>query len=372
MKLLPLILLLLPATGYSEEQMAPLREPSTQTANTPAPASVSPAQPAALANTRPEARGSMNDRLAQLLLEAEPQLGKLEPWQKQLFEEEAVPQAQRFVKNYTGSTAEFDFDGIKNYIRFHAPEVLRRIDGKVLGLLKVDPSCSKCADAKDAIKVMMSERVRRRGLEVTWLATEDLTSESLSERELEDRLVTQVGSQPEGPAGALSVHLRAAPVDDIDTAHADDKRLQVLTFLYVKDASGHELSKSQGKLEVFDTEPLNTVTARLLTDAFTDLGARQKKMEQDIATSGKAEVEIEVSGIRNYELYSKVQRALATSLKDEGAIEPRKISRGRAVFALTTSKSADKIRNQLLNVRTDQETLTIRGISDQQIHMELK
>jgi hypothetical protein len=381
---LPLLALILisapsfadPATSSrAPASMAPpSRAPATQITQ-PAqgqPAAQGTTQPPELANTAPEARNTMAERLKTALLAIEPELGHLEPWQKQILEEEAAPQAQRFIKNYTGSSADVDFDSLKNFLHFHAPELLRRVDGKVLGLLKIDATCAKCVENREQIKTMISDRIRRRGLEVTWLTTEDLTAPALPERELEDKLMELANTQAGGPVGAISVHLRTAPVDDIDTAHADDKRLQVLTFLYMKDPNGHELSRNEGKLEVFDTEPLDLVTGRLLTDAFTDLGARVKKFEQDIATSGKAEVEIEVSGIRGYDLYNQVQAALARSLKDEGNIEPRKISRGRAVFALVTSKPAEKIKSQLGNVRLEQSTLLMRGVSQQTIQMELK
>src|SRR5262249_44471658 len=73
-----------------------------------------------LTATERQARNAATDRIKGALLEAEPQLGHLEPWQKVLFEEEAVPQAQRFIRNYTGSSADIDFDSLKNYLRFHA------------------------------------------------------------------------------------------------------------------------------------------------------------------------------------------------------------------------------------------------------------
>jgi hypothetical protein len=353
----------------------PSRSPSTEiTPSAQAPGAPAPgSQPTEVTNTAPEAKNALSERLRTALLAIEPELGHLEPWQKQILEEEAAPQAQRFIKNYTGSTADIDFDSLKNFLHFHAPELLRRVDGKVLGLLKVDSTCAKCVQSKELIKTMMSERIRRRGLDITWLTTEDLTAPALPERELEEKLTTMANTQADGPVGAISVHLRTAPIDDIDTAHADDKRLQVLTFLYMKDPNGHELSRNEGKLEVFDTEAtLDVVTGRLLTDAFTDLGAREKKFEQDIATSGKAEVEIEVTGIKGYDGYNQVQIALARSLREEGALETRKISRGKAVFAIVTSKPAEKIKAQIGTVRTDSGPLLMRGVSQQTIQLEMK
>jgi hypothetical protein len=384
MSALALALLLVSAPSFADPTTAPAapsrspaavappsRSPSTSV-EPAAGASATPGQPVELTNTGPETRNAQAERLKTALLSIEPQLGHLEPWQKQILEEEAAPQAQRFIKNYTGSTADVDFDSLKNFLHFHAPELLRRVDGKLLGLLKIDPTCAKCVEEKELIKTMMTDRIHRRGLEISWLTTEDLTAPALPERELHDKLVELTNTASDGPVGAIAVHLRTAPIDDIDTAHADDKRLQVLTFLFVKDPNGHELSRNEGTLEVFDTEPLELVAGRLLTDAFTDLGAREKKFEQDIATTGKAEVEIEVTGIKGYDLYNQVQAALARSLKDEGQVEPRKISRGRAVFALVTSKPPEKIKTQLGNLRVESSTLVLHGVSSQTIQMELK
>jgi hypothetical protein len=338
----------------------------------PPPAGAAPEPPQQIATTTPEARNAAHERLARALNESLPQLGPLEPWQKTLFEEEAVPQAQRFIKNFSDSAVDVDLESLKNYLRFHGPTALRKPETRILGVLKIDPLCAKCVQSRDAVKELIEARARRRGLTLQWLGTEDLTNPSLPQRELQDKLVELVQAQAGASQGAISVHLRMAPIDDIDTAHADEKRIQALTFLYVRDPSGHELSKSEGKLEVYDSEALDGVSARLLTDAFTELGARQRKLELEIATTGKTEVEIEVVGIRNYELFTQVQGALTKTLKEEGVVEPRKISRGKAVFALVTGKSADRIRSQLVGMRLDTSSLAIRGISNQVIQMELK
>src|SRR5579885_2707478 len=188
----------------------PSRSPSTeiprqqQAAAAAAPAPAQSAAPQVLdASTAPDTRGAQQERLSQALLAIEPELGHLEPWQKQIFTEEAAPQAQRFIKNYTGSTADVDFDALRNFLHFHAPELLRRVDGKVLGLVKVDPTCPKCVQSKEQIKAEISERVRRRGLDVTWLTTEDLTAPALPERELEDKLVQLANTAADGPVGAI-------------------------------------------------------------------------------------------------------------------------------------------------------------------------
>src|SRR5271167_3671934 len=76
----------------------PSRSPST-TIVPAAGASATPGQPVELTNTAPETRNAQADRLKTALLSIEPQLGHLEPWQKQILEEEAAPQAQRFIKN---------------------------------------------------------------------------------------------------------------------------------------------------------------------------------------------------------------------------------------------------------------------------------
>src|SRR4051812_31328216 len=70
----------------------PSRAPSTQI--TPAATGVPAAND--VAATAPEARNSQSERLKTALMDVKPQLGHLEPWQEQIYTEEAAPQAQRF------------------------------------------------------------------------------------------------------------------------------------------------------------------------------------------------------------------------------------------------------------------------------------
>lgn len=64
----------------------------------------------------------LQESLKAALVEAKSKLGKLEEWQSTLFDEEAVPQYSRFIRDYrpsaNGVTADIDLDSLRNYLAY--------------------------------------------------------------------------------------------------------------------------------------------------------------------------------------------------------------------------------------------------------------
>jgi hypothetical protein len=263
---------------------------------------------------------------------------ELEPWQKVLFEEEVVPHYQKFQVG-------IDLDSIKRYLMFYAPKILKQKDPKILILLKADPTCTKCNDSVSAIRELVRLRVERRGLTPIWLSADDFGPASTLVP-FEDQMVAMV--KQKNVAGALVVQWAPAPIEEIDTAHADEKKYIIHSFLRIGENSFRNRQK-----ELMDTDSFEVVEARLLTDLFTDLGARIEWEQANLAENSKEEVLIEVSGIKDFAQYSRIKTKLQTQLKDVTAIEDRKLSRDQIVFAVYTKKKVDEVRADLATIELD-------------------
>ncbi|MGZ3689483.1 MAG: hypothetical protein ACXVBW_14370, partial [Bdellovibrionota bacterium] len=290
-----------------------------------------------------------NAQLKKAISDSQSKLGTLDPFQTQIFNDEVVPQYQRFIRDYrptpSGLSADIDTDSIRRYLLFQATKSLKQKEYRFLVALKMDPNCEKCRESFEGIKRLVNNRIVRRGLQPAWLSPEDVADPKLVGKALDDWLADVAARK--NFAGAVAVQWNPAPIDDIDTAHADEKRYIIHAFLDVR-----EISKSGGQLELMENDGFESSTARLLTDAFTDVGTKIELAASQTET-GKQELLVEVGGIRDYGHLSAIKTQLGNLLKDTGTLEERRISRGKVVFAVATKKSADDVRKQLTGVNLE-------------------
>ena len=87
------------------------------------------------------------------------------------------------------------------------------------------------------VKKNMQLRVERRGFTAVWLSAEELSGSAIADL---------VG--PRAPTGFLQVTLIPAPLDDVDSAHADEKRFIAKTELDIR-----AIASYQDQAELFDT-----------------------------------------------------------------------------------------------------------------------
>src|SRR5262249_7358333 len=127
-----------------------------------------------------------------------------------------------------------------------------------------------------------------------------------------------------------------------------------------RDSAGKDLARTDGKLEVIDNELLDAPASRLLTDAFTDIGARLGKLAQEAQIAGRAEILIEVHGLRDYSVFRQTRESLSSRLHDDGGLEEREVARGRAVFALVTARSPDQVKAHLSGLRVGGQSLALK------------
>jgi len=310
---------------------------------------------AATEDVRPSANaaagtGSVQQQLKDAVTEAQKSLGALEPWQVAVFQEEVIPQAQRFIKDYRqsdkGVTAVIDNDSLRRYLLFSAPKTLQVKDPKVMVFVRAEASCAKCTASAPEIQKLVKARVERRGWIPVWLTPEEVGDPKMSTKLLEDRVLHM--AKQKGIPSVLMVTWQKAPVDDFDTAHADENRYQISTYL----ATAGIVEKNS-PLELLENDPFEPAAHRLLTDAFTDLGMKLEAAQAAAGEAGKDEMLLEVTGIRDYAHFTRVRGQLVAKLKDVSLFEDRRFARGRVVFGLMSGKPVEELRKQLATLPQD-------------------
>lgn len=322
-------LLLLTAVAAKADPLAPPPQPGT------------PA-PAPLTMARPDSAKALEDNVRAAVADSESRVGKLEPWQKKIFDEEVVPQYRKFVRDFSGSSAIVDVNSIRNYLRFYGPAAFHGSNHKILVYYRTAQGCDACAVGRDKIQADLKNRLERRGLEPVWLTPEEAEGQGITggPRQIAERVLSAAHAQ--GANAELTLLIDPVPVDDLDSAHADEKHYMIRTTLDLRDIA-HE----EGQVDVIDPSPFDAPVAMLMNDAFTDTGVKLAQLPTDASGAASAEVRIEVRGTGDFTTYAHARDALAEKLKGDGALEEREISRGRAVFALVTSRSPASVRKDL-------------------------
>lgn len=310
---------------------------------------------------------TVKTQLKNALVDAFTKLGQVEPWQKKIFDEEVMMQYQRFIRDYrqTGPnlSVEVDLDSLKKYLRFQA----KKTDAQAWVYLRAQPSCGRCGASFEDIKKLVKERLERRGFVPTWLTPEEIGDVNLAGKALNDRVYVLAKNKNAG--AALVVQWQLAPIDDIDTAHADEEHFQITSWFTLRD-----LAKNENKLELLSTDSFLIFASRLLTDAFTELGGKVDALQVADGSSGKDEIALEINGVRDFVHFAMVKAQVQGRLKDViiSGPEERRIARGKATLAVFTSKSVDDIRGALGKIQLDNGTLTVVGAKERTIQMEIQ
>ena len=363
----------LASSAFAETPATPQTKPVAKTAAPVASASATPS------SAVPE--DMVSRKLKAALGESEMKLGELEVWQKRIFEEEAVPQYQRFIRNYrsaqthSGSAisnleVDIDMDSLKNYLKFYAPKTLGRDEKNATALmyLRADSNCEKCVAAGPGIRKLAQNRVERRGLTAVWLTAEDVgvgaDGAELQGKALDDKVAEL--AQSRNAAASLVMQWGPAPADDVDTAHADEKHFILHSLILARGLAGtgrlapskQMVATATGSVDLLEVDPFEAAAAKLFSDAFVELGAQAAQAELALLAKGAAggaddEIDIDVSGIRDFEQLGRLKAQIQAKLPTAG-LEERKISRGRAVLAVTGEKAGpDAVRTQLAGLPLD-------------------
>jgi hypothetical protein len=313
---------------------------ATQKGATPAPSVSSNASP------------DLSNRLQTYFLNAKKELGALEPWQQKLFDEEALPEYQRYMRGYRltgnannpGISADIDFESLRQFLRFYAPKSLKREKPSIVAVLKPQTNCSKCVSSLPEVKTLVASRLERRGFKVIWVTPTELGDASLTGAELE--AAANQNALQKKAVGAMVVRWQNA-VGDADAMHPDERHYSIHSSLDIRD-----VSKSQAQLEVAANGSFERSAGKLIADAFTELGARMSELEVSQSELKRDEIVIDVVGIRSFAQYEALKNGLQSAIKT-GQLEEQKVSRGHAVFAVFSDAPAQKIQQAIAGAKAE-------------------
>lgn len=290
-------------------------------------------------NTNP----STEELLKSSVVEAQSKMGNLEPWQKNIYSSEVIPQFQRFIRDYRGTGAdlrvEVDTDSLKHYLTFYAPRFLKQKNPLILVSVKPDPNCEKCLSSQSTIQQLVRARLERRGMSSTFTNLDEMAP-ATSASALTDHLASL--AKQKGAVGFVSVQWELVPPDDLDTAHADEKKYLIRSWVQIG-----EMSLQSRQKELLDTDSFESSAARILTDIFTDIGAKIELADTNIAEAGKDEILVDIAGLKDFAQFQRVKTNLSNQLKDSASFEERVFSKGRVVFALYSKLKLEEIKKIL-------------------------
>jgi hypothetical protein len=304
----------------------------------------------------------LEKQLKGALIDAQKNLGALEPWQKTIYSYDILPQYQKFIKDYSRSAIVMnvgatvpsgsgavkvvvDEESLKRFLMFYGPKFLKKKDTRVLVLLRPNPSCQKCQESLNAISDLVQGQLWRRGMTPNLVSTDELKLPA-TDGEIQEQVVAMM--KPKGADATVVVQWGPAPVDDIDTAHMDDVRFVLRSFLKIGDSKSFFKER-----EIIENDSFLVSEASLLVDLFTDLGATLEKEQVKVEDASKAEVLITVFGIKDFAQFTRIKSQIQVVLKEGSTIEERRLSPGRASFAVYSSKNPEELKALFLNANLD-------------------
>jgi hypothetical protein len=307
---------------------------------------------------------SLQDALRGAVIDSQAKLGTLEVWQKKIFDEEVVPLYQRFIRDYRaangGYTVEVDLEAMRRYLAFYSmPKGVRSAEFRIASFVRADPSCAKCVAAVGELKEMFRLRLERRGFAPVWMSQEEIGESSVAGKELDERIV-ELAAKRNIPAAAV-LQWRQAPIDAIDTAHADEKRYQLRAYIIAREPveNSNRQIKHEGTLEVLENDTLDSAASQLLTDTLTDLGSKSLAAQLRMAEGQNDEIQLVINGVGDFTHFNKIKAQLMSQLRDATSIEERRIARGQVTFAIRSTRAPREIRRSLAGMAVDPGRLTV-------------
>jgi hypothetical protein len=203
---------------------------------------------------------------------------------------------------------------------------------------------------------------------VVWLSADDLGTD-LSGQALHEKAAD--AAIRKGALGALVIETRLAPVDAIDTAHADERKFLVEAF-WLSKVTGDADLRFLGQLEVMENDPLEQAAARLLSDAVSQFGVKAILAEKSEGEAKTQEYELVLNGVRDYAQFSKLKAGIVQALTDAAWVEERKLKRGQIVLGIRSQRSVDGVRRQLASVPADAGKIVVTGVEGERLDAEVR
>lgn len=259
-------------------------------------------------------------QIQKALAGSQAQLGNLEPWQEKIFLDEIIPQSQRFIRDYrrsrTGIDVDVDLDTMRNYLRFYAPQALKKSAPIIIVGLAPGEDCEPCNTRLPVIRALVKDRLERRGFSVVFAKSAD------------PQLLSRLSDEKKAD-GIFTAAWARAIADEIDAAHADEVRYAIKCQLTLKD-----FPKQEGSLEIFETGSFEKSVGQLMTDFMTEIGGQVSKVSSRSGEESQASaISVEVRGIRGYAAYARLKEKLGALSETSGIVfDERKVSAGKVVF----------------------------------------
>ena len=276
-------------------------------------------------------------------------LGNLQPWQQIIFQDEVLTQPQRFVKNYQseGLKVDVDSESVRAFLKFHSSPGANGKQALAVVTLKTAASCSVCSQVLPTFRTWIRSRLERRGFQVDFMNAEGVLAQmtSSSPNEALDEAVRAKGAQL-----FVMVEWAPVPVEELDTAHADEKKYRLSAQLEPLGSSLTPVKKDQ---EILELESFDVSLSRVWTAAMTELGVKAAALENFGLGQVQKECWIEVTGIRDFQQLKRVKALFEAQLKDVGTLEDRVVSREKFVFAVSTQKSNEQVKQLLSQLPAD-------------------
>jgi hypothetical protein len=252
-------------------------------------------------------------------------------------------------------------------LRFYGPSALKEKTPAVIVVLFPEADCSKCISSTESVRTLVRDRLATRGITPIWTTPTDLglAASSASNADVEDAASRYADVKK--TSGSLVVRWGIAPSDEVDAAHADETRYSVFASLRLRSLPVHK-----GSLELLEAEAFDRSVGKLLTDAFTDLGAKVSVGDASGVLSGASGAErpeallvVKFQGPGNwtYDQYSKMRDSLTEGLSAFGEMAEREVARGRAVFVLYSSAQLSAVSDRVLATRLEGFTLSPLALS---------
>jgi len=281
-------------------------------------------------------------------------LGDFASWQEEAFLNEVLASPGRFVRDYStrGTTATkivVDTDGIKKYLSFHANQISKAENRKVLLAVTATEKCTACVGAVPFIRKDLKERFENRGLEIIILNAVE------SRRDL---------SEVAGAKNAMGwIQADIKSVDDVD--HPGEMKYDLILEARFP---GTSVSRIQKQMEVLQNDSIEVGMSRVAIDAMMELGSRVQQARTGALTSeDHPGIEIQISGVTQYSQLSALKRALQSSLGNEGRVVERKIQADQSTLAVYSGHNAESISKILLSAKLDGMKFRLRSASGNEV-----
>lgn len=275
-----------------------------------------------------------------------PKLGTLTPWQSEAFDQEVLSSSGRFIKDYqtqgeTLTKAEVDTDAIKKYLAFHASQILKPENAKIILGVRVAEDCEPCIAAAGSVREDLRRRFSRRGLEVLPLERDE------ARRDLVELLSVKAAS-----GWALA---RLKQIDDPE--HPGDFKLKV--DLEVR-FPGTILSSVQKQMELLMSESIEVAMSRMMIELLSEAGQKIRLAQLGVLeTSGSQGIDLKIQGCRNYTDFKQVKQKLQDKLRSDARVVEKQLHHPDGVLAVISSLTVQDISLAISQLKLDAANIRV-------------